>query len=140
MIKPFLFDAVTSITKPWKTPYEKIKALNGWIDKNVLHNDVLKEKFLKGEIKTTIDPDNLNYTKLSDIYVNRCGDCVMRPALFVGMCRILKVPARVLLVFVYYNYRNKTEGLLDGAHGTSEVYDPDRREWIQTPLTGETKE
>jgi hypothetical protein len=58
----------------------------------------------------------------------------MRPGLFAGMSRILKVPSRVLLVFVYNKYWDKPEGYLDGAHGLTEIYDPVQNEWIQTDL------
>jgi tetratricopeptide (TPR) repeat protein len=135
---PVLVDAVTRITKDKKTMYEKIKALNGWIDVHIPHINTLKGLVNEGKLKAAVVPDISKYKNLSDVFINAAGDCVMRAGLFTGMCRILKIPARILLVYMYNGFENNSEGIL-GPHGLSEVYDPVQKEWIQTDLMAENR-
>ena len=101
----------------------------------------MTELIRKGKIRTNINPDiYINYKKLSEILINRVGDCVQRPGLFAGMCRLLKVPNRILLVFVYPEYWKNQSGYLNGAHGINEIYDPVYKEWIQTHIVGASKQ
>lgn len=125
---PLLIQTVKDITAGKDSMFDKLKSLSGWLDAEVLHPETLDARGVTGY------PDISRYTRISDVLSNRLGDCVQRPGLFTAMCRVLGVPARILLVFVYLDYWDKPEGLFDGAHGLPEVYDPSQDDWIQTDI------
>ncbi len=128
---PLLAETLARITGNKPEGFDRLKALSGWMDTNILHPETLDARGITGY------PDVAAYTRISDVLVHRLGDCVQRPGLFTAMARLMKIPARILLVFVYNGYWDKPEGFFDGAHGLPEVYDPVQKEWIQTDIIPE---
>lgn len=70
-------------TKGKETDWEKIEAIYDYVQKNVKYNDANRAGRSKGASKTLTDKE---------------GDCKDMSALFIGICRAGKVPARIVRI------------------------------------------
>ena len=102
---PLLVNLAKRIIRNKQTQKEKIHAVYKWIYKNT--------KYTKKK---------LNIKKISDVYkLGRFYSCVEITSLFVGMLRLLNIPARTLYTV---------------SHVPAEVFDADSNRWIYVEPQG----
>ncbi len=116
---PALRKTVSEITKNDTTEKEKVLSIYNWISKNIVH-DMNTKKFRD---------KSLEYLKISEVMNEGHGYCTQISSLFIGMCRILQVPARIISGLQTEPNIDKTSGSII-AHDTVELYDSSRKEWV----------
>ncbi len=118
---PLLIQAVNEITKNKTSLTEKVQAVFKWISQNITHWSVICQRQGIQDI-----PENWpKFKKISQIYQARKGICTHISQLFVGMMRILKVPARIIGGYLV-NFKNN----LSSAHVVAEIYDAQNDRWL----------
>jgi len=108
---PVLKNLVNEITKNHETLKDKVLAIYKWIGAN---------------IKYGVNKVN----KVSELLIKKIGHCTQISALFVAMCRILKVPARIIGGYIMRIDKSNGEGDSVSAHDVVEVYDNIKKRWF----------
>ena len=108
---PVLKNLVHEITKNHETLKDKVLAIYKWIGLN---------------IKYGVNRTN----KVSEILIKKIGSCTQFSALFIAMCRILKVPARIISGYIMRIDQSNGEGDSVSAHDVVEIYDNNKKRWF----------
>ncbi len=118
---PFLLEKLKEITNGISNQKEKIFAIHKWIAENIPHISTLNPD---------ITPDQWpDYKTVSEIVKGKKGHCAHISAVFIAMCRIQKIPVRMINGITISPDINKTKGKTEW-HYVVEFYDTEKNTWI----------
>lgn len=111
------------IVKGTKTNKEKIIAIQDWISRNITHCI----NYPQYDGNSSQFPPIQNAAGVLDA---KCCSCNHFSALFVCMCRILKIPARGIKGFMAMDGYTEKDPIKGGLHEVVEIYDMEKKTWI----------
>lgn len=122
---PVLVNKVKEITRNDNTPKEKILSIIQWIKANIVHDSNIPQ----------YANNPVNFRRISEVLMARHGYCTQISALFIGMCRMLNIPARMIQGLHLTPDPHVTRGKV-GAHDCVEIYDSENKQWIYVEPQG----
>lgn len=122
---PILIKAVNEITGKDQTHKQKVLSLVKWIKENITH-DMHIPKYANNPVP---------FKNISEVFLAKHGYCTQISALFIGMCRMIGIPARMIQGWHLTPDPKITKGNI-GAHDTVEIYDIQNKRWIYVEPQG----
>jgi tetratricopeptide (TPR) repeat protein len=118
---PVLHGIIKKITDGYSTQNERIKIIHKWTAENIIHIGILNPD---------ITPEQWPvYKTVSEIVNAKKGHCVHISDVFMALCRIEKIPVRMINGIAMSADVNKTKGKTEW-HYVVELYDNAKDMWI----------